>query len=41
VVKPKFGDNFSSTVEHEHVVMVLGPIESGEVRDVLPRFHRL
>lgn len=41
VIEPEFGDDFPSTIQHEHVVMVLGPIEPGEVRDLIPSFHCL
>ena len=39
VIESKLSHDFSSAIQHEHVVMVLGPVEPGEVRDVLPCFH--
>ena len=39
VVKPKLAGDFSRAIQDQHIVMILRPIESGEVRDFLPCFH--
>ena len=39
VIEPEFGNDFATAIQHERVVMVLGPIKPGEVRDLIPRFH--
>ena len=39
VIEPELAGDFSRAIQDQHIVMILRPVETGEVRDFIPCFH--